>query len=138
MCHEAHLTVHEAKLDGFMFLPKRAKKRQPRKDSTPKACRSKAETTFLKESLRHAKCREKEKTFETAGKFYFRKLLQRLFLNDSGARHLPCSPKKTKKWQSRKDSNLNKMNQNHLCYRYTTGLRTVYNIRLQKKNASKN
>ena len=28
-----------------------------------------------------------------------------------------------KKWQSCKDSNLNKMNQNHLCYRYTTGLR---------------
>ena len=29
-----------------------------------------------------------------------------------------------KKWQSRKDSNLDKMNQNHLCYRYTTGLRS--------------
>ncbi len=28
----------------------------------------------------------------------------------------------TKKWQSCKDSNLNKVNQNHLCYRYTTGL----------------
>ena len=27
-----------------------------------------------------------------------------------------------KKWQPRKDSNLNKMNQNHLCYHYTTGL----------------
>lgn len=27
-----------------------------------------------------------------------------------------------KKWQSCKDSNLNKVNQNHLCYRYTTGL----------------
>lgn len=26
------------------------------------------------------------------------------------------------KWQPRKDSNLNKVNQNHLCYRYTTGL----------------
>ncbi len=25
-------------------------------------------------------------------------------------------------WQPRKDLNLNKMNQNHLCYRYTTGL----------------
>ena len=66
MCHEAHLTVHEAKPDGFMFLPIRAKK-----------------------------------------------------------------------WQSRKDSNLNKMNQNHLCYRYTTGLRTVYNIRLPDENASR-
>ena len=50
----------------------------------------------------------------------------------------PAPPQKTKKWQSRKDSNLNKMNQNHLCYRYTTGLRTVYNIRPEKKNASKN
>ena len=35
-----------------------------------------------------------------------------------------------KKWQTCKDSNLNKMNQNHLCYRYTTGLRNVYNIPL--------
>ena len=50
---------------------------------------------------------------------------------------LPAPRKKAKKWQSRKDSNLNKMNQNHLCYRYTTGLRTVYNIRLPEKNASK-
>ena len=33
-----------------------------------------------------------------------------------------------KKWQTCKDSNLNKVNQNHLCYRYTTGLRCVYNI----------
>ena len=33
-----------------------------------------------------------------------------------------------KKWQSCKDSNLNKVNQNHLCYRYTTGLRLFYNI----------
>ena len=47
------------------------------------------------------------------------------------------SRKKAKKWQSRKDSNLNKMNQNHLCYRYTTGLRTVYNIRLFFENANK-
>ena len=30
---------------------------------------------------------------------------------------------RAKKWQPRKDSNLNKMNQNHLCYHYTTGLR---------------
>ena len=44
--------------------------------------------------------------------------------------------KKAKKWQSRKDSNLNKMNQNHLCYRYTTGLRTVHNIRRFNGNAS--
>jgi DNA-damage-inducible protein D len=28
-----------------------------------------------------------------------------------------------KKWQSRRDSNPNIMNQNHLCYHYTTGLR---------------
>ena len=33
-----------------------------------------------------------------------------------------------KKWQTCKDSNLNKVNQNHLCYRYTTGLRLAYNI----------
>ena len=33
-------------------------------------------------------------------------------------------PKKAKKWQTCKDSNLNKVNQNHLCYRYTTGLRS--------------
>ena len=32
------------------------------------------------------------------------------------------------KWQTCKDSNLNKVNQNHLCYRYTTGLQTAYNI----------
>ena len=36
------------------------------------------------------------------------------------------------KWQSRKDSNLDKVNQNHLCYHYTTGLRpsskTAYTI----------
>ena len=32
------------------------------------------------------------------------------------------------KWQTCKDSNLNKVNQNHLCYRYTTGLRLFYNI----------
>ena len=32
------------------------------------------------------------------------------------------------KWQSRKDSNLDKVNQNHLCYHYTTGLRAWYNI----------
>ena len=32
------------------------------------------------------------------------------------------------KWQTCKDSNLNKVNQNHLCYRYTTGLRCAYNI----------
>ena len=32
-----------------------------------------------------------------------------------------------KKWQPCKDLNLNKVNQNHLCYHYTTGLRnTVY------------
>ena len=37
-------------------------------------------------------------------------------------------PKKAKKWQTCKDSNLNKVNQNHLCYRYTTGLRLFYNI----------
>ncbi len=30
---------------------------------------------------------------------------------------------KKQKWQTCKDSNLNKVNQNHLCYRYTTGLR---------------
>ena len=30
-----------------------------------------------------------------------------------------------KKWQSCKDSNLNKVNQNHLCYRYTTGLHII-------------
>ena len=35
---------------------------------------------------------------------------------------------KQKKWQTCKDSNLNKVNQNHLCYRYTTGLRCAYNI----------
>ena len=28
-----------------------------------------------------------------------------------------------KKWQTYKDSNLDKVNQNHLCYRYTIGLR---------------
>ena len=33
-----------------------------------------------------------------------------------------------RKWQTCKDSNLNKVNQNHLCYRYTTGLRLFYNI----------
>ena len=32
---------------------------------------------------------------------------------------------KTKKWQTYKDSNLDKVNQNHLCYRYTIGLRYV-------------
>ena len=31
--------------------------------------------------------------------------------------------KKQKKWQTYKDSNLDKVNQNHLCYRYTIGLR---------------
>ncbi len=36
--------------------------------------------------------------------------------------------KRAKKWQTCKDSNLNKVNQNHLCYRYTTGLRCVHNI----------
>ena len=29
---------------------------------------------------------------------------------------------RAQKWQSRKDSNLDKVNQNHLCYHYTTGL----------------
>ena len=48
-----------------------------------------------------------------------------------------CHENGKKKWQTCKDSNLNKMNQNHLCYRYTTGLRTVYNIRLPNENASR-
>ena len=50
--------------------------------------------------------------------------------------HTLTPEKRQKKWQSRKDSNLNKMNQNHLCYRYTTGLRTMHNIPVTKKNAS--
>ena len=41
--------------------------------------------------------------------------------NKSGSMIFP--EKRQKKWQPRKDSNLNKMNQNHLCYHYTTGLR---------------
>ena len=40
--------------------------------------------------------------------------------NKSGSMIFP--EKRQKKWQPRKDSNLNKMNQNHLCYHYTTGL----------------
>ena len=39
-----------------------------------------------------------------------------------------CRKKRQKKWQTYKDSNLDKVNQNHLCYRYTTGLRLSYNI----------
>ena len=42
---------------------------------------------------------------------------------------------RTKKWQSRKDSNHNKMNQNHLCYRYTTGLRTALNISAHERKS---
>ena len=44
--------------------------------------------------------------------------------------------KRQKKWQTYKDSNLDKVNQNHLCYRYTIGLRTVHNISQVKKNTS--
>lgn len=43
-----------------------------------------------------------------------------------------------KKWQSCKDSNLNKVNQNHLCYRYTTGLRIFYFVVLSNITAFRN
>ena len=54
----------------------------------------------------------------------------------SAARRVPakrdCAVNK-KKWQTYKDSNLDKVNQNHLCYRYTIGLRYVikYTTNLQ-------
>jgi hypothetical protein len=60
-------------------LPIRAKKWQSRKDSTPKVCRSKAEATSHKESLRHDKCREKEKTFETAVEILFPQAVAKAF-----------------------------------------------------------
>ena len=44
--------------------------------------------------------------------------------------------KRQKKWQTYKDSNLDKVNQNHLCYRYTIGLRTRHNISPFKKISS--
>ena len=37
--------------------------------------------------------------------------------------HEHIRTKRQKKWQTYKDSNLDKVNQNHLCYRYTIGLR---------------
>ena len=50
-----------------------------------------------------------------------------------------CLPQtfKQKKWQTCKDSNLNKVNQNHLCYRYTTGLRAfiIYSGKIKNANA---
>ena len=45
---------------------------------------------------------------------------------------------RAKKWQSCKDSNLNKVNQNHLCYRYTTGLHIFYFVVLSNITAFRN
>ena len=69
--------------------------------------------------VRSRKTQEKEKIL--TGKLHLPKSGFAFYKNYS--RTLP--QKKQKKWQTYKDSNLDKVNQNHLCYRYTTGLRLV-------------
>ena len=123
--------AHEANPDGFMFFAWRQKKWQTCKDSTEGEARrawvtqpagrvtqgnlGKVSNPFFAPQKRKDKKKKQRRE-----KFIFPSHCL-LFVKD-------YSRSRAKKWQTCKDSNLNKVNQNHLCYRYTTGLRCAYNI----------
>ena len=59
---------------------------------------------------------------QIARKIKWKKDLWEINIGEDNKKAIPSRMAFNTRWQSCKDSNLNKMNQNHLCYRYTTGL----------------